>query len=922
MDGSDEVTVPPAAKPASLKSFFAPASVALIGASEAPGSVGRTLLWNLVSNPFGGAVYPVNPRRSHVLGIKAYKNIGAISEQVELALIATPAPTISGIIDECIAAGVRAAVVISAGFKECGAQGLQLEQQILEKARAGNMRVIGPNCLGVMCPITGLNATFASAMARPGRVAFISQSGALCTAVLDWSLREDVGFSAFVSVGSMVDVGWGDLIDYLNHDPRTESILLYMESVGNARAFLSAAREAALAKPIIVIKVGRTEAAAQAAASHTGSLTGSDEVLDAAFRRSGILRVDAIADLFSTADVLAKQPRPRGRRLTILTNAGGPGALATDTLVVGGGELAQLAPVTIHALAELLPAHWSHGNPIDVLGDADPARYAKAAAIASADPNSDGLLVILTPQAMTDPTQTAEQLKSLPQAGNRPLLASWMGGANVEAGRSILNHAGIPSFSYPDTAARVFNYLWHYSYNLRGLYETPSLPEAAADDAPRRDVAEGIISTARSARRSLLTEYESKQLLAAYGIPTVETRIAATPEAAMQHANELGYPVVLKLHSETVTHKTDVGGVHLNLPDDTAVRAAFAAIEAGVAHLPAEEKPFLGVTVQPMVDVAGYELILGCSVDPQFGPVLLFGAGGQLVEVLRDRALALPPLNSVLACRLMEQTRICKALQGIRGRAPVDMVALEQLLVRFSLLVAEQHWVKEIDINPLLASPERLLALDARIILHDPDTTEKQIPPLAIRPYPAQYITEWALNDGRPVTLRPIRPEDEPLMVQFHRTLSNRSVYYRYFGAVNLDYRVSHERLARVCYNDYDREIALVADHHDAVTGSHEILGVGRLIRASGTGDAEFAIVVSDKAQHQGLGTHFLERLIDIGKAEGVQRIVAEILPENVEMQRLCESFGFQLRKVDDNEVLAELQLSISDARQGNVKDD
>ncbi|HEY3229184.1 MAG TPA: acetate--CoA ligase family protein, partial [Roseiflexaceae bacterium] len=687
----------------SLDAIFAPTSIAVIGATERAGSVGRTILWNLISNPFGGTVFPVNPERRSVLGIKAYPSVAALPEPVDLAVVVNPAPTVPGVIAACVDAGVKGAIIISAGFRETGVAGAALEQQVLAAARRDNIRLIGPNCLGVMRPISGLNATFAGAMVRPGNVGFISQSGALCTAILDWSLRENVGFSAFVSIGTMLDIGWGDLIDYLGDDPHTQSIVLYMESIGDARAFLSAAREVALTKPIIVIKAGRTAAAAQAAASHTGALAGSDAVLDAAFRRCGVLRVNTIADLFHMAEVLGKQPRPSGPRLTILTNAGGPGVLATDALIGNGGTLAPLAPETIAALDRILPTHWSHANPIDILGDADPDRYAQAVEIAAQDPNSDGLLVILTPQAMTDPTQTAERLKPYAKLSGKPLLASWMGGAEVAAGEAILNRANIPTFAYPDTAARAFDDMWRYSDNLRGLYETPVLPAHTDAGAPDHVLAGQIVQAARAAGRTLLTEVESKRLLAAYGIPTVETQVATSVGEAVRCANAIGYPVVLKLFSETITHKTDVGGVRLNLANVGAVQRAYRAIETAVrAKVGAEH--FLGVTVQPMIASYGYELIVGSSLDPQFGPVLLFGAGGQLVEVFQDRALALPPLTTTLARRMLEQTRIVSALKGVRGRAPVDLAALEALLVRFSQLVAEQRWITEIDINPLLAT--------------------------------------------------------------------------------------------------------------------------------------------------------------------------------------------------------------------------
>ncbi|MBZ5544850.1 MAG: CoA-binding protein, partial [Acidobacteriia bacterium] len=537
-----------------LDVFFAPERVAVIGATENPGSVGRTLFWNLISNPFGGVVFPINPKRSHVLGVKAYPNIRAVPEQIDLAVVVTPAVAVPKVIRDCVDAKAKAAIVISAGFKELGPEGAKLEQEILTEARRGKIRIIGPNCLGVMSPTSGLNATFAAGMARPGNIGFISQSGALCTAVLDWSLREMVGFSAFISIGAMADVGWGDLIDYLGDDPRTRSIIIYMESIGDARGFISAARDVALSKPIIVIKAGRSEAAAKAAASHTGTLAGSDEVLTAAFRRCGVLRVQTMGQLFYVAEVLAKQPRPKGPRLAILTNAGGPGVLATDTLIGVGGQLAELAPETLEALNGILPREWSHGNPVDILGDATPERYAKAVEIVSKDPNTDGLLTILTPQAMTDPTQIAEQLKPFAKLDGKPFLASWMGGAGVAAGEQILNRAGIPTFAYPDTAARIFHYMWQYTYNLRGLYETPTLRTSLEEAAAGRAEAAKIIEEARKAGRTILTEVESKRLLAAYGLPTTETQVATSADEAATLAKKIGYPVVLKLHSETITH--------------------------------------------------------------------------------------------------------------------------------------------------------------------------------------------------------------------------------------------------------------------------------------------------------------------------------------------------------------------------------
>ena len=887
-----------------LDCIFHPRSVAVIGASEREGSVGRTLLWNLIRSPFGGTVFPVNPQRHSILGIKSYPDIAHVPEVVDLVVIATPAATVPQVIRECVAAGVKGAIIVSAGFKEIGEAGAALEQEILTEARRGGMRIIGPNCLGLMNPLVGLNATFAGAIARAGNVAFISQSGALCTSILDWSLGENVGFSAFVSIGSMLDVGWGDLIEYLGDDPHTQSIVLYMESIGDAHAFLSAAREVAMDKPIIVLKVGHTEAAAKAAASHTGALTGSDEVLNAAFRRCGVLRVHTISDLFDMAEILAKQPRPKGNRLSIVTNAGGPGAIATDALISGGGALSELAPETLTELDRILPAQWSHHNPIDILGDASCDRYAQTLEVVANDPNSDGLLVILTPQAMTDPTHTAEKLKAYSQLG-KPILSSWMGGNEVAAGTQILNQANIPTFPYPDTAVRLFNYMWRYSYNLRGIYETPSLPADSDLFTPDRQMVEQIFQQATSNGRTLLTEYESKKLLTAYGIPTIATEIANSDREAVEIADRFGYPVVLKLHSETITHKTDVGGVRLNLGDAAAVSEAFAEIKSKVNSIDAAA--FLGVTVQPMVKLEGYELILGSSLDSQFGAVMLFGMGGQLVEIFQDRSLALPPLNTTLARRMMEQTRVYQALQGVRGRKAIDLAKLEQLLVNFSQLIVEQPQIREIDINPLLVSPEGMIALDARVLLHtDASFADRPLP--AIRPYPTKYVQDWESRQGDRLNIRPIRPEDEPLMVLFHQNLSEESVYLRYAHMVKLNKRIAHERLTRICFIDYDREMILVADRKtnakNLQNSEHELLAVARLSKLHGTNEAEFALIVGDRYQNQGLGTELLRRLLEIGKEERLDAIVGYILNGNYKMQSLCRKLRFTLQPDGDEGML------------------
>ena len=792
--------------------------------------------------------------------------------------------------------------VISAGFAEHGEHGRELEHCIRNGIAWGKLRVIGPNCLGVMNPRTGFNATFAQANALPGNLAFLSQSGALCTAILDWSRRENVGFSGFVSVGSMVDVSWGDLIYHFGDDPYTSSILLYMESIGDARSFLSAAREVALQKPIIVIKPGRTEAARQAAASHTGAITGSDEVFEAAFRRAGVLRVNSISELFDMAEVLGKQPRPKGPRLAVVTNGGGAGVLATDALLTHGGQLAQLAPDTQHKLNEFLPPSWSHGNPVDTLGDCGAEDYAKAVEIVANDPNTDAVLSVLAPQGMTDPDKSARLLSKVAEGVTKPLIASWMGGDVMQVASMLLNSARVPTFDYPDAAARAFAYMWKYSSNLQALYETPVFTGALPINGPRR-VAE-VITAAGRENRTILTEHESKSILEAYDIPTSTTRVALTANEATSAAEEIGYPVVVKLHSKKVTHKSDRGGVKLNLADAHAVHSAFEEIRSAFEP----QREFDGVTVQPMVSLSGYELILGSSTDSQFGPVLVFGLGGRLVEVLRDRAHALPPLTTTLARRMMEGTNIFQALKGVRGNRAIDLAKLEELLVRFSELVIENPRIADIEINPLLAGPDGMIALDARVILHSSSIAHSDLPRSAIRPYPAQYASKFVGRDGMKFNVRPIRPDDEPMMIDFHKHLSERSVYYRYFSPLEISFRTSHERLTPRCFVDFDRELALVAEHFDK-NGKASIVGVARLMREHSGNSAEIAFVVSDKFQRRGLGSYFLQQTMAIAKQEGISSIHAVVLYENSGMRRLFQQAGFNFSEPEAGVVSARLEL-------------
>jgi acetyltransferase len=877
-----------------LDPLFQPKSVAVIGATAAPASVGSILMRNLLDSPFGGVVYPVNPKRPHVHGVRCYPCLADVPEVVDLVVVATPAAIVPAMIREAAARGVKGAIVISAGFSELGADGRALEDQVRTAAR-GRVRLLGPNCLGVLRPPSGLNASFAASMALPGKVALLSQSGAICTSILDWANAKHIGFSAFVSVGAMADVDFADLLDYFGDDAHTQSIILYMESIGDVRRFLSAARNVARAKTVIAIKAGRTEAAAKAAASHTGALAGSDAVFDAAFRRAGVLRVNTIGELFSMSEILAMQPRPAGPALAIITNAGGPGVMATDALVADGGQLAELSPNTRAALDAALPPFWSRANPVDILGDATPDHYRKVVEACVRDSNAHGVLILLTPQAMTDPTETARQLAPFAHTPGKPVLASWMGGSAVRTGRDILSTAGIPTFDSPEAATRAFVHMVEYRRNQELLYETPAaLPE---DWAPDRGRAGRVLAAVRAANRALLTEAEAKEVLDAYGVPVTPTIACPTEEEAVTAARRLGYPVVVKLLSTTITHKSDVGGVQLGLTDDSAVRGAFRAIQTNMQRV--STGCFEGVTVQPMILDKGYELIVGSSIDRQFGPVILFGAGGVLVEAMRDSALALPPLTATLARRLIERTRIYEVLRGVRGRRAVPLDRLEALLVSFSQLIADFRDIQETDINPILAAPDRLVALDARIVLCPPDLPEDRRPRLAIRPYPNQYIAPWRLRDGTAVIVRPIRAEDETLIVNLFETFSEHTIRMRFFAMIK---RLTHESLIRLCHLDYEREMALVAVEH--ASDGPRALGVSRYYLNPETGDAEFAVAVGDPWQQRGLGYHLMRRLMDVARQNSVRRLVGLVLRENTGMLRLVQGLGFRVGPSDDPTVV------------------
>lgn len=884
-----------------LDKIFKPQRIAVVGASNNPGSVGYTVLKNLVGSGFPGVVYPVNPRYEAVQGIHAYPDVQSLPRTPDLAIICTPAPTVPDLVRQCGEAGILGVIILSAGFKETGEEGRRLEERLKEEAKKfPGLRILGPNCLGVIVPSLRLNASFAAAMPPDGHVAFISQSGALCTSVLDWAIAEGIGFSHFVSIGNMVDVNFGDLIDYFGQEERTRSIILYVESITEARQFMSAARAFARTKPIVVYKAGRFAESARAASSHTGAMAGEDAVYDAAFRRAGAVRVYEISDIFDTAELLARVRPPLGARLAIVTNAGGPGVMATDALLARRGQLAELAPQTLERLNQVLPPFWSHGNPVDVLGDAPPERYAKALEIVLQDPGVDAALVILTPQAMTDPTGTAQAVAEVARRGRKPILAAWMGGAAVEEGLKILNQAGIPTYRTPDQAVQAFMHLVDYGRNLDLLYQTPrEIPVEFAVD--RAQIRQAFLP--RLAQAKVLDERAAKELLAAYGIPVTLPELARTEEEAVALAQRLGFPVVLKVSSPDILHKTDVGGVLVEVRTEEGVRQGFRQILENVrARRP--EARLEGVTVQRMAPVArGVELILGAKKDPTFGAVILVGAGGVTAEVLQDRALGLPPLNERLATHLVESLRIWPLLQGYRGRPRLNVEKLVEVIIRFSYLVADFPEIKEIDVNPLLVTPEEVVAIDARVIADEEALRQPPRPysHLVIRPYPEGYERWVTLHDGTRVLLRPIRPEDEPLWHEMLAISSRESIRFRFRYIFK---ETTHQMAIPYCFIDYDREMAIVGIVEE--NGRKRMIGVGRLISDPDRTRAEYAVFVADPWQNKGLGSILTDYCLEIARSWGIRKVTAETTPDNFRMIRIFERRGFRLEhKSEESVVLA-----------------
>ncbi|MAT70150.1 MAG: GNAT family N-acetyltransferase [Planctomycetaceae bacterium] len=874
-----------------LDKIFAPASVAVIGASRREGTVGSTILENLTGSGFSGPIYPVNPKHRTIGSHRCYPSVAELPEPPDLAVVSTPAPTIPGIIREIGAVGTRGVIVTSAAFREIGPEGAELERQVAAAAAEfDGLRILGPNCLGAINPHLGLNASFAAGMPAKGRVAFISQSGALCTAVLDWALAEHIGFSHFISVGNAIDVGIGDLIDYLAVDPKTDSIILYVESIEDAREFMSAARAFARNKPIIAYKAGRFSESAEAAASHTGAMAGVDAVYEAAFNRAGVVRIGEMAEMFDCAELLARQAAPKGPRLAIVTNAGGPGVMATDALLARNGQTAKLSEATMAKLNEVLPAAWSHRNPVDVIGDASPERYATALEIVLADPGVDAALAIYSPQAMSNPTGAADAVIEVVGKTNKPVLTSWMGGVSMRDAVDKFNQAGIPTYFAPEQAIRAFMYLVSYARTREMLYETPrDIPVKFALD---RVKVRGVFDTFLTEVADTLPESTSKALLEAYEIPVSKPYLAHTAQDAVLLAARVGYPVAMKIASPQITHKTDVGGVMLGVANEDAVAEAFRRITDNAReHRP--EATLDGVTVQRMVDRSeGQELIIGAKRDPVFGAVLMVGAGGVEAELYADLALELPPLSEPLARRMLESLRCWPLLKGYRGRPGVNIDRLIEVLMRVSYLVADYPEIAELDVNPLLVTEKDVIALDARVILDRAAVLEtpRRFAHLAIRPYPEEFVRHETLRDGGEVILRPIKPEDEPL---WHELLAGCSVETRYKRFGWMFNQTTHEMATRYCFPDYDRELPIVAEVEER--GERHLAGVGRLVADADHTNAEYAILVGDAYQHRGLGSLVTDYCLEICEQWGVHQVFAETTPINARMTRIFRNRGFKV---------------------------
>jgi acetyltransferase len=872
-----------------LEKIFEPSSVAIIGASEREGTIGHSLIKNLMEGNYRGTIYPINPRYESIKGLTSFPSILATGQTIGLAVIATPIAQVPSVIKECVQANVSGAIIISAGGKEIGSKGQQIEEEIKKEALRGSIRIIGPNCMGIVSVESKLNATFASLMPLPGRLAFISQSGAICSAILDLSLKEGIGFRYFVSIGSMLDVDFGDLVDYLGHDPEVSSIVLYMENLTHIRKFMSAARAVSRVKPIVVLKAGKSEAGARAASSHTGALAGEDAVYDAAFKRAGIVRVNTIQELFDCAELMAKQPVPKGSGLAIMTNGGGPGVMATDALSSYGIEPVSLTEETLKRFDEFLPPFWSRANPIDILGDATPERWKKAIDVCLSAREVKALVVIFAPQALSEaPAVAHAMVEALRIKSSPPVFAVWMGGENAEQGLHILNKAGIPTYETPERAVSAFMYMYSYANNQEMSREIPpKLPGSLEFD---HSSAKSIIENALNRADTLLTEPESKALLKAYGIAINLTEVATSLEEAVGIAEEVGYPVVMKIHSRDITHKTEAGGVQLNLRGKEDVSMAFEKVMANAKAYDLDAE-LLGVTIQPMLECPDYELILGTKRDPEFGPVILFGMGGIMTEILKDRAIALPPLNRLLARRLMQGTRVYRILQGYRNRPAANLELLEEILIRLSQLVTDFPEIEELDINPMILIGDQALAVDARVLVKPSRVPSPHH--LVISPYPNQYEATARTKGGLELLIRPIKPEDAPLLVDLFNTLSKQSIYYRFFSPLK---SLPPDMLARFTQLDYDRDMALVA--FDKTHPEEKMLGVARFVGHPGKENGEIAVAVGDPWQGKGVGVVLMKRLMMIAKEQGMASLGGPVLEENTHMLALARKLGFGVSRL------------------------
>jgi acetyltransferase len=877
--------------PHRLEKLFSPASIAVFGASERSGSVGAQLFSNLLRAGYRGELYPVNPNRDEVQGRRCYPSISAIEAPVELAVIATPAPGVAGILRECGEHGVSTAVVLSAGFREVGDKGALFEQQLLDTAKHYNIRMLGPNCLGFMRPGIGVDATFLDMPAAAGRLALVSQSGALCTAILDWAKPHQLGFSTVVSLGNAADVDFGDVLDYLAVDRQTDAILLYMEGIQDARAFMSGLRSAARAKPVIVLKVGRHQRGVQAASTHTGALIGSDDVFDAALERAGVVRAMTFGQLFAAAEILSTNKRVNGDRLAIVTNGGGPGVLATDRAEDLRIQVPDLGDRIMQALDKELPPHWSKSNPVDLLGDSPPELYGKAVTACLEDPSIDGVLTLLTPQAMSEPTAAAEQvIEAARKHRDKPVLACWMGWNQVQEARQRFADNQVPHFITPERAVEAFAYLARHHLNQRLLLQTPGpLSDARTPDV---EGARMIIDAALEEGRSQLTDTESKAILSAFRITSNPTLQAHTATEAVVAAESVGLPVVMKITSPQISHKSDIGGVRTNIQTAVEVRAAFREMMDRVKELRPEAELW-GVTVETMCNSSSArEMMVGVKSDPVFGPVIAFGAGGTMAEVLRDRAVALPPLNAVLAERLINRLRVSRLLKAYRNLPAVNERAVLATLMRVSEMVCELPQIREMDINPLFVDTERAVAVDARITVSRSMQPIGHYEHMAIHPYPSHLVQKLHLADGTPIEVRPIRPEDADAEQQFVRSLSPEARYLRFMQ--NID-ELTPEMLVRFTQIDYSREMAMIARTADRQ------LGVARYMVNPDGETCEFAISVLDDWARKGIGTMLMEALMDAARQRGIRVMEGEVLKENARMLSLMKSLGFSVRLSDDD---------------------